>query len=192
MDEEKNFHRDENDLPAYVAADGEQRWFIHGIPGRANGKPHVETASGTWMWMDADEKLHREDDLPAYIKGSRKKWYRHGTPWRRFFQYPGSGPRMHATWQPDIVVWTPPINTACCVCMEEVGVEEKEGGAKSSNPNLNPKQKPKPLVVICQQHGHGICEPCLQMFMEHVNSGLLQPRCPSCRGPLCDKLIVGK
>jgi hypothetical protein len=50
MDEDGTFHRDQDDLPAYIFANGNREWYLHGVPARSGGQPHKEYADGELVW----------------------------------------------------------------------------------------------------------------------------------------------
>jgi hypothetical protein len=46
---------------------------------RARMRPHRITDNGTRLWLDSDDELHRDEDLPAVEKpDGSKEWHRHG------------------------------------------------------------------------------------------------------------------
>jgi hypothetical protein len=197
LDQERRCHRD-NDLPALVAANGTRSWFVHGVPTRRSASdPHcIEGDTGAWVWLDDQERRHRDHDLPAVVAlNGDKFWYTHGVldrgddkpavmkangtaEWwiqgvrcRRFFLPTIESPRPAATntWLPMVVLRPLSMHKECALCLE----------ANSD------------MVVVCAA-GHGLCKPCLQQFMEHVNvrGSTLRPMCPECRGALLSTIII--
>lgn len=79
FDEQMRHHR-EGDNPAFVTTDyGEvKKWFIHGSLKRENDKPTVEGANGMMEWRTSEDKLHRENDLPAKVCKNFHSWHRNG------------------------------------------------------------------------------------------------------------------
>jgi hypothetical protein len=70
-------HR-EDDLPAYIGADGTQSWYINGKCHREKDLPAYIWADGTQLWY-INDRIHREDDLPAVIRANGTQlWYING------------------------------------------------------------------------------------------------------------------
>ena len=67
-------HRD-NDLPAYIGADGRQEWWVGGRLHRDNDLPAYIGADGLQAWR-VNGVRHRDNDLPAVIwaDGSQEWW----------------------------------------------------------------------------------------------------------------------
>lgn len=75
-------HREDNDLPAVVDANGDQHWYKFGHKHRDNDKPAmIENAGGiAWYYRG---NLHRDGDKPAAMwSDNYKSWFRHGVYWR--------------------------------------------------------------------------------------------------------------
>ena len=75
-----NKHRDD-DKPAYVYIDRSskiEKWFVHGKPARHRAKdPHALDSNGIMWWLNDMGQVHRENDLPAYIRmNGSARWYR--------------------------------------------------------------------------------------------------------------------
>ena len=69
-------HRD-NDLPAYVGANGTKEWWTYAKRDRKNGEPAVITSLGDREWW-VDDQRHR-DFGPAVEKfDGTKEWWQHG------------------------------------------------------------------------------------------------------------------
>lgn len=67
-----------NDKPAAISPYNTRReWWIHGKRGRPNGKPAIEMTNTTRIWCH-DNKVHRDDDEPAYLSPLRSVWVQNG------------------------------------------------------------------------------------------------------------------
>jgi len=76
-DSQGELHR-ENDLPAYISANGSKFWYINGKRHRDNDLPAVEFASGYKAWW-VNGTRHRDNDLPAVeFASGTKYWYSKG------------------------------------------------------------------------------------------------------------------
>jgi hypothetical protein len=75
---EGRFHRNENDLPAVVAVNGDQYWVRRGDLHRDGDLPAVILANGELQWW-RNGKLHRDGDFPAKIYADGElEWYKNG------------------------------------------------------------------------------------------------------------------
>jgi antitoxin component YwqK of YwqJK toxin-antitoxin module len=68
-------HRD-GDLPAFVSADGDKKWYKEGKLHRDGDLPAVIHGDGTKFWFK-NGKVHRDGDLPAMVREyGWQQWYK--------------------------------------------------------------------------------------------------------------------
>jgi len=98
-DSDGRIHRD-GDKPALLAGNIYQ-WYQHGLVTRDPSKGPAEI--GTWngektsRYYDANEKLHRDNDLPAVITPTCMSWYQHGDL-HRLEDRPAVLAKNHTEW----------------------------------------------------------------------------------------------
>jgi len=69
------YHRD-NDLPAVIQANGEQRWYQYGKLHRDNDLPAIIYYNGDQFWYK-NGLSHRDNDLPAIIRiNGEQYWFK--------------------------------------------------------------------------------------------------------------------
>jgi len=62
----EQFHRDEEDLPAIIYANGDKAWYRNGKYYRENSKPTFEYKNGTQDWTDGNGCCIRRDFRTCY------------------------------------------------------------------------------------------------------------------------------
>lgn len=55
-DAQMRLHRDDNDQPAILEADGSKGWYSHGVPHRLHG-PAVVRKDGTEIWFNLGQPV---------------------------------------------------------------------------------------------------------------------------------------
>jgi hypothetical protein len=76
--ENGRIHRDENDLPAVIYANGRREWFHQGDRARADDLPAVICEDGAQIWY-VDGRMGRLDDKPAKIEADGTQiWMENG------------------------------------------------------------------------------------------------------------------
>ena len=68
------------DLPAYMLTNGYVEYWMKGIVFRKNDLPNVVYSNGDRFWYNANEHLHRANNLPAIIikKTGKKEYWENG------------------------------------------------------------------------------------------------------------------
>lgn len=67
------------DLPSYISAAGEKRWYKNGLRHRDNDLPAEIWPDGSQVWYQNGKK-HRDNDKPAFINNNdgSQIWYKDG------------------------------------------------------------------------------------------------------------------
>lgn len=72
-------HR-ENDLPAVIRSDGEQRWYKNGQIHRGNDLPAMIYPNGSKFWY-FNNVPHRGNNMPAFVfSDGEKQYWQYGKP----------------------------------------------------------------------------------------------------------------